>query len=93
MHGLANPAYLGRFLFLGLPSVAPYCAPGGVRVVSKSSLHLRNIVVHFSNLKRVFQLGEALATKLAAKITAYTYAFLVNRRLGRPQGKIKELWA
>jgi hypothetical protein len=34
-----------------------------------------------------------LATRIAAEITAYTYAFLVNRRLGRPQGKIKELWA
>jgi hypothetical protein len=34
-----------------------------------------------------------LATRIAAKITAYTYAFLINRRLDRPQGRIKELWA
>ena len=34
-----------------------------------------------------------LATKIAAKIATYTYAFLVNRRLDRPQGRIKELWA
>jgi len=34
-----------------------------------------------------------LATRVAAKIAAYTYAFLVNRVLGRPQGRIKELWA
>jgi hypothetical protein len=34
-----------------------------------------------------------LATRIAAKICAYTYAFLVNRRLDRPQEKIKELWA
>jgi hypothetical protein len=34
-----------------------------------------------------------LATRVAAKITAYTYAFLVNRMLDRPQGRIKELWA
>src|SRR5215204_875874 len=33
-----------------------------------------------------------LATRIA-KIAAYTYAFLVNRLLGRPQGRIKELWA
>jgi hypothetical protein len=26
-------------------------------------------------------------------MTAYTYAFLINRTLGRPQGRIKELWA
>jgi hypothetical protein len=56
----------------------------------------------FASLKRVFGIGETLAatlvgllTRIAAKITAYTYAFLVNRRLGRPQGriKVKELWA
>jgi hypothetical protein len=48
----------------------------------------------------VFGLGEkltttlaGLATRIVAKMTAYTYAFLVNRHLGRPQGKIKELWA
>src|ERR687889_79917 len=34
-----------------------------------------------------------LATRIAAKIAAYTYAFAVNRTLGRPQGRIKELWA
>jgi hypothetical protein len=56
--------------------------------------------IAFSSLKRVFGLGETLATsivglatRIAAKITAYTYAFYVNRLLGRPQGRIKELWA
>jgi hypothetical protein len=34
-----------------------------------------------------------LATRIAAKITAYTYAFVINRVLGRPQGRVKELWA
>jgi hypothetical protein len=64
---------------------------GGVR---------QQIEIAFASLKRVFGLGETLArtlvgvaTRIAAKITAYTYAFLVNRRLGRPQGRIKELWA
>ena len=37
--------------------------------------------------------SETLATRIAAKIAAYTYAFAVNRTLGRPQGRIKELWA
>ena len=32
----ANPAFLGRFLFSALPGVAPYCARGGIRVVSIS---------------------------------------------------------
>jgi len=60
----------------------------------------QQVEIAISSLKRVFGLGETLATtiiglatRIAAKITAYTYAFLVNRRLGRPQGKIKELWA
>ena len=61
----------------------------------------QRIEIAFSSLKRVFGLGETLArtliglaTRIAAKITAYTtYAFLVNRLLGRPQGRIKELWA
>jgi len=64
---------------------------GGVR---------QQIEITFASLKQVFGLGETLATtlvglatRIAAKITAYTYAFVVNRRLGRPQGRIKELWA
>ena len=60
----------------------------------------QHIEIAISSLKRVFGLGETLATtlvglatRIAAKIAAYTYAFLVNRRLDRPQGHIKELWA
>lgn len=60
----------------------------------------QQIEVCFSSLKRVFGLGETLATtlvglatRIAAKMTAYTYAFLINRMLGRSQGRIKELWA
>ena len=60
----------------------------------------QRVEIAISSLKRVFGLGETLAktliglaTRIAAKITAYTYAFLVNRVLGRPQGRVKELWA
>jgi hypothetical protein len=60
----------------------------------------QHIEIALSSLKRVFGLGETLATtltglatRIAAKIAAYTYAFMVNRMLGRPQGHIKELWA
>ena len=60
----------------------------------------QHIEIALSSLKRVFGLGKTLATtliglatRIAAKIAAYTYAFVVNRVLGRPQGKIKELWA
>jgi hypothetical protein len=60
----------------------------------------QRIEIALSSLKRVFGLGATLATtlvglatRIAAKICAYTYAFVVNRMLGRPQGRIKELWA
>ena len=60
----------------------------------------QHVEITISSLKRVFGLGETLATtlvglatRISAKIAAYTYAFLVNRRLDRPQGCIKELWA
>jgi hypothetical protein len=36
VQGVANPAYLEGFPFSGLLRIAPYCAPGGVRVVSKA---------------------------------------------------------
>jgi hypothetical protein len=60
----------------------------------------QRVEVTFASLKREFRLGETLAktllglaTRIAAKMTAYTFAFLVNRRFGRRQGRIKELWA
>lgn len=60
----------------------------------------QQVEVCFAALKRVFGLGETLAktlvglsTRIAAKLCAYTYAFYVNRLLGRPQGRIKDLWA
>jgi hypothetical protein len=37
LHRLANPAYISQFLFPGLLHIAPYCVPGGVRVVSEVS--------------------------------------------------------
>src|SRR5918998_868351 len=36
LQAFAKPAYLSRFLFYGLLRVAGCCAPGGVRVVSKT---------------------------------------------------------
>jgi hypothetical protein len=50
----------------------------------------QQVEIALSSLKRVFGLGETLATtltglatRIAAKICAYTYAFLINRMLGR----------
>jgi hypothetical protein len=60
----------------------------------------QQVEVCFATLKRVFGMEGTLAktlvglaTRIVAKIAAYTYGFYVNRLLGRPQGRIKELWA
>ncbi|MCA1740281.1 MAG: transposase [Actinobacteria bacterium] len=79
-------------------------AEAGILLATEPSERRRGVRQHieiaFSSLKRVFGLGETLsvtliglATRIAAKITAYTYGFYVNRILGRPQGLIKDLWA
>ena len=60
----------------------------------------QQVEIAIASLKRVFGIGETLATtlvglatRIAVKICAYTYAFYVNRLFGRPQGQIKDLWA
>jgi hypothetical protein len=60
----------------------------------------QQVEIALATLKREFRLEETLATtlvglvtRIAAKVTAYTYGFFLNRLLGRPQGRIKELWA
>jgi hypothetical protein len=78
-------------------------AGSGVLLVTERSSQngkRQQIEIALASLKRVFRLGETLATtlvglitRIAAKICAYTYAFMVNRRLERPQGRIKDLWA
>jgi len=78
-------------------------AKHGIALVTERSRQYgvrQQVEIAFSSLKRVFGVDETLATtltglatRLAAKITAYTYAFYVNRLLGRPQGRMKDLWA
>jgi hypothetical protein len=60
----------------------------------------QQVEVCFATLKRVFGMDGTLAktlvglaTRIAAKVAAYTYGLYVNRLLGRPQGRIRELWA
>ncbi len=60
----------------------------------------QQVEVCFAALKGVFGMDGTLAktlvglvTRIAAKVAAYTYGMYVNRLLGRPQGRIKELWA
>jgi hypothetical protein len=49
---IANPAYLSRFLFCGLPGVAPYCVPAGVKVVSTLFL-ISSVRDHLANASSV----------------------------------------
>jgi hypothetical protein len=60
----------------------------------------QQVEVCFAALKRVFGMDRTLAktltglvSRIAAKVSAYTYGFYLSRLLGRPQGRIKELWA
>jgi IS5 family transposase len=60
----------------------------------------QQVEVCFATLKRVFGMDGTLAktliglaTRIAAKVAAYTYGCYINRLLGRPQGRIRELWA
>ena len=71
-------------------------------VTERADQHGRRqrIEIALSSLKRVFGLDGTLATtlvglasRIVAKIAAYTYGIHINRLLGRPQGRIKELWA
>jgi hypothetical protein len=75
---------------------------GILLVTERSRQHgkRQQVEIELASLKREFRLGETLAstlvglaTRITAKVTAYTYGFFVNRVLGRPQGHIKELWA
>lgn len=78
-------------------------ANAGVLLVTERSVQggkRQQAEIAFSSLKRVFGIDRTLAktlvglvTRIVSKIAAYTYAFYVNRLLGRPQGRIKELWA
>ncbi len=70
----------------------------GAGGVSEPSALRQQVEVCFAALKRVLGLGETLAktllglaTRIAAKITAYTYAFLVNRLLGVAEARTCEL--
>ncbi len=75
----------------------------GIRLVTeraKQGGKRQQVEIALASLKREFRLGETLATtltglatRIATKLTGYTCAFLVNRRLGRPQGRVKEVWA
>jgi hypothetical protein len=60
----------------------------------------QQVEVCFAALKRVFGMDGTLAktltglvTRIAAKVAAYTYGLYVNHLFGRPQGRIKGLWA
>ncbi|MGH3087226.1 MAG: hypothetical protein ACRDSJ_07905 [Rubrobacteraceae bacterium] len=74
--------------------------PPATEGASRCTAGRRRIEACFARLKRAFGLGETLAAtlvglavRIAAKVTACTYGLYANRVLGRPQGRVKELWA
>jgi DDE family transposase len=90
-------------LAYGSEALADALAERGILLVTEKADQRgrrQRIEICFSALKRSLGLDRTLAktlvglaTRIAVKICAYTYAFYVNRMLGLPQGKIKELWA
>jgi hypothetical protein len=76
---VAKPAYLGRFLFSGLVSVAGHCARSGVRVVSASTFSARYCLHQCLGtvyLALVLQVVQRVAVKLVR--------YWVARRLQSP---------
>ena len=72
---------------------------GSERAEGRPALR-QQLEVCFAALKGVFGMDDTLAktlvglaSRIVAKIAAYSYGCYVNRLLGRPQGHIKELWA
>ena len=93
---------LGDLAYRSGPLKSKLTESGGRLVTERAKQHgtKQRIEISLPSLKRVFRLGETLATtltvlvtRIAAKVAAYTYAFWINRLLGRPQGQIKDLWA
>jgi hypothetical protein len=65
LQGVAKTAYLGGFLCCGLLHVAPYCVPGGVRVVSREALLLHVLLSRSTDPKLVqFLLGHHASIQL-----------------------------
>jgi hypothetical protein len=90
------------FRGFGLPQRGIGGCTGRVQQTERSRQHgkRQQVEIALASLKREFRLEQTLATtlvglvtRIAAKVTAYIYGFFVNRLLGRPQGRIKELWA
>ncbi len=105
--GLLGEEGLARRLFGDLAyrseALGEALAESGILLVTERSRQggkRQQVEIALASLKREFRIGETLATtltglatRIAAKIAAYTYGLFVNRVLGRPQGRIKELWA
>jgi hypothetical protein len=60
LHELADPPYLSGFLFCVLHCVAPYCVPGGVRVVSGEQDVKSNTFYRTAVVSKCFVIGAAI---------------------------------
>lgn len=84
--------------------LAAELAEGGILLASEKADRCppirQQVEVCLAALKRVFGMDgtlaktlTGLAIRIAAKVAAYTYGCYINRLLGRPQGRIRDLWA
>jgi Transposase DDE domain len=94
---------LGDLAYRSSGLAAELAEDGIVLATEKADRHppiRQQVEVCFAALKRVFGMDgtlaktlTGLATRIAAKVAAYTYGCYINRMFGRPQGRIKDLWA
>lgn len=84
--------------------LAAELAEGGILLASEKADRRppirQQVEVCLAALKRVFGMDgtlaktlTGLAIRIAAKVAVYTYGCYINRLLGRPQGRIRDLWA
>ena len=64
VHRLASPPFLGGFLCSGLLPVAPYCVPGGIRVVSTEAWLLHDPTPSYTHPKYAQHLADHASMQL-----------------------------
>jgi hypothetical protein len=75
VHGLANAAYLEGFSFPALLRVAPYCVPGGIRLVSeratatvRQQVQWHALATFGATICRLLFLGVAVCCRIGLSI-------------------------
>ena len=100
LHGFANTAYLEGFPFSGLLSVAPYCAAGGIRLVSgRATATVRQqgqwhaLASFGATVRRCLFLGVAVRCRIGLSIVpelirAFALSYKPSHHKARPGSEV-----